>query len=90
MTNQCVVFFTDNAALVDILNKQSSKHTIVMTFLCPLILCCRRHNIFFKARQRVDFISRFQIDSFKAITPDADPFPTPLPTNLLPESWSLI
>ena len=97
MTNQCVVFFTDNAALVDILNKQSSKHTTVMTFLRPLILCCLRHNIFFKARHvpglqnsRADFISRFQIDSFKAITPDADPFPTPVPTNLLPESWSLI
>ena len=99
MTNQCVVFFTDNSALVlvDILNKQSSKHTIVMTPLRPLILCCLRHNIFFKARHvpglensRADFISRFQIDSFKAITPDADPFPTPVPTNLLPESWSLI
>ena len=97
MTNQCVVFFTDNAALVDILNKQSSKHTTVMTFLRPLILCCLRHNIFFKARHvpglqnsRADFISRFQIDSFKAITPDADPFPTPVPRSLLPESWSLI
>ena len=36
MTNQCVVFFTDNAALVDVLNKQSSKHIIIMTILCPL------------------------------------------------------
>ena len=39
MTNQCVVFFTDNAALVDILNKQSSKHATVMTFLRAF---CRR------------------------------------------------
>ena len=84
MINQCVVFFTDNVALVDSLNKQSSKYSIVMTLLRPLILCCLRHNIFFKARHvpglqnsRADFTSRFQIDSFKAITPDADPFPTP-------------
>ena len=97
MANQRVVFFTDNAALVDIINKQSSKHKLIMALLRPLILCCLRHNILFKARHvpglqnsRADFISRFQIDSFKAITPDADPFPTPVPTNLLPESWSLI
>ena len=97
MANQRVVFFTDNAALVDIINKQSSKHKLIMALLRPLILCSLRHNILFKARHvpglqnsRADFISRFQIDSFKAITPDADPFPTPVPTNLLPESWSLI
>ena len=84
MSNQCVIFYT-------------SKHPIVMTFLRPLILCCLRHNTFFKARHvpglqnsRADFISRFQIDSFKAIIPDADPFPTLVPTNLPPESWSLI
>ena len=68
-----------------------------LALLRPLILCCLRHNNFFKARHvpglqnsRADFISRFQIDSFKAISPDADQFPTPVPTNLLPESWSLI
>ena len=77
MANQRVVFFTDNAALVDIINKQSSKHKLIMALLRPLILCCLRHNILFKARHvpglqnsRADFISRFQIDSFKAITPD--------------------
>ena len=48
MANQRVVFFTDNAALVDIINKQSSKHKLIMAPLCPLILCCLRHNIFFK------------------------------------------
>ena len=50
MANQRVVFFTDNAALVDIINKQSSKHKLIMALLRPLILFCLRHNIFFKAR----------------------------------------
>ena len=51
MANQRVVFFTDNANLVDITKKQSSKHKLIMALLRPLIiLCCLRHNIFFKAR----------------------------------------
>ena len=51
MVNQRVVFFTDNANLVDITKKQSSKHKLIMALLRPLIiLCCLRLNIFFKAR----------------------------------------
>ena len=30
MANRCVAFYTDNAAIVDILNRQTSKHQLVM------------------------------------------------------------
>ena len=30
MANRCVVFYTDNAAIVDIINQQTSKHPLVM------------------------------------------------------------
>ena len=36
MTNRCVLFFTDNAVLVDIINKQTSKHTLIMVLLRDL------------------------------------------------------
>ena len=38
MENQCVSFFTDNAALVDILNKQTSKHPLVMILVRDLVI----------------------------------------------------
>ena len=96
MANRCVLFFTDNAALVDIINKQTSKHKSVMVLLRDLVLSCLRYNILFRARHvpglqnsQADYISRFQVDNFKELAPEADEFPTTVPANLLPESWSL-
>ena len=95
MTNRCILFFTDNAALVDIVNKQTSKHKSVMVLLRDLILSCLRY-ILFRARHvpglqdsQADYISRFQVENFKEIAPEADEFPTTVPANVLPESWSL-
>ena len=50
MTNRCVLFLTDNAALVDIINKETSKHKLVMILLRDLVLSCLRYNILFRAR----------------------------------------
>ena len=50
MTNRCVLLFTDNAALVDIINKQTSKHKLVMILLRDLVLSCLRYNILFRDR----------------------------------------
>lgn len=97
MANRCVMFFTDNAALVDIINKQTSRHKSVMILVRDLVLSCLSHNILFRARHvpgllnsQADYISRFQVQRFKDITPEADELPTPVPLNLLPESWSLV
>ena len=47
MSNQCVSLFTDNAALVDIINKQTSKHPMIMILVRDLVLTSLRQNIFF-------------------------------------------
>ena len=97
MSNRRVLFFTDNSALVDIINKQTSKHKSVMVLLRDLVLSCLSYNILFRAQyvpglqnSQADNISRFQVESFKELAPEADEFPTTVPTNLLPENWSLI
>ena len=37
MSNRCIVFVTDNAALVSIINQQTSKHKLVMTLIRDLV-----------------------------------------------------
>ena len=41
MSNRCIVFVTDNPALVSIINQQTSKHKIVMIYY---YLSCSTHN----------------------------------------------
>ena len=50
MANRCIIFRTDNAALVDIINHQTSKHKLVMTLVCDLVLTSLQHNIIFQAK----------------------------------------
>lgn len=45
--NSCVVFHTDNLALVTIINKQTSKHVQIMFFIRKLVLSCLRYNVQF-------------------------------------------
>ena len=96
LADKCVTFVTDNAALVDIINKQTSKHKIVMILIRDVVFTTLKFNIFFTARhlpgklnERAELISRFQIERFKAISPGMDEFPTPVPENLQPRNWSL-
>ena len=96
MANSCVLFFTDNAALVDIINKQTSKHKQVMILIRDLVLSCLKYNILFRAshvpglqNSRADCISRLQVEKFKELSSEADEFPTAVPKNLQSESWSL-
>ena len=96
MANRCVIFNTDNAALVDIINHHTSKHKLVMILVRDLVLTSLRHNIMFRARHirgvhntPADYISRFQVDKFKELCPGVDELPTTVPESLLPESWSI-
>ena len=68
MSNQCVSFFIDNAALVDVINQQTSKHSLIMVLARDLVLTSLQHNIVFREfhvpgvdNTRADLISRFQI-----------------------------
>ena len=57
MSIRCIVFGTDNAALVGIINQQTSQHKLVMILIRALVLTSLRHNIFFSARLLAGFIS---------------------------------
>ena len=50
MANHSVLFFTDNEALVYVINKQSCKDKILMQFVRKLVLVCLQHHILFKAK----------------------------------------
>ena len=96
MCNHCIVFFSDNHAVVDIINKQTSREPKVMVLVRRLVLNCLKYNILFKSKhipgilnRECDLLSRLQVDKFKLLAPHADVQPTPVPSSLLPQNWKL-
>ena len=96
MANKRFIFFSDNAAVVDIVNKQTSRHKDIMVLLRDLVLSCLRHNILFQTRHipglqnsSADYLSRSQVVNFKDIFPEAEESPTQIPENLMPKNWVL-
>lgn len=96
MANKCVCFVTDNSALVEVINRQTSKHKLTMLLVRDLVLTSLKRNILFRAQHIAgvnnscaDLLSRLQVNQFKQIFPEADEMPTQVPDNLLPKSWSL-
>ena len=47
MVVKCVLFFSDNAAVIYIINKQTSKDSTIMVLLSVLVLSYLKHNILF-------------------------------------------
>ena len=96
MANKRIIFFSDNAAVVDIVNNQTSRHKDIMVLLRDLVLSCLRHNILFQAshipglqNSSADYLSRSQVVNFKDIFPEAKESPTQIPENLMPKNWVL-
>ena len=96
MANKSICFVTDNGALVEIINRQTSRHQQIMILVRDLVLTSLKYNILFRCRHicgransRADLISRFQVDQFREISPQADDHPTSIPESLLPEKWSI-
>ena len=98
MANGWVLFFTDNAALVDIINKRTSKTLTGDSFYVTLYSAAKYlgggiyHIFSSQPRPRLkeeSCISRLQMEGFKELSPEEDNFLTAVPTNLQPESWSL-
>ena len=50
MADKCIVFFTDNAAVVDVINQQTSKHQSIMVLIRDLVLSFLRYNVLFHAK----------------------------------------
>ena len=95
MKDRCILLFTDNNALVHVINKQSCKDKRLMRFVRQLVLICLRHNILFKAKHILgsrnilaDTLSRLQVETFQRLAP---PFmaskPTDIPVSLQPKNW---
>ena len=90
--DKCLTIFTDNEALVRVINKSTCKDTTLMIFVRKLVLVCLRQNILFKAKHisgfkntLADALSHLQIPRFKKLAPAyMDPMPTVIPPHLLP------
>ena len=95
MRNKSILFFTDNEALVHVINKQSCRDKTLMFFVCKLVLACLCNNILFRAKhipgiynQLADCLSRFQVQKFKRLAPvSMNPSPTAIPMHLQPQNW---
>ena len=98
MRNQCILFFTDNEALVHVINKQSCRDKQLMFFVRKLVLVCLHNNIVFKAKHvpgskntLADSLSRLQVGTFLRLAPAyMDKFPSDIPTHLRPQNWQLL
>ena len=89
--NSSVCFFTDNEALVTIINKQTSREPTVMVLMRKLVLSCLRYNIQFTARHvperdntLADKLSRCQVDEFLKLAPCVNLEPATVPYHVSP------
>ena len=96
MPNKCIVFFSDNQAVVEIINRQTSKDRSIMVLLRHFVLCTLKYNILFHAKRfagcinrESDALSRLQVEKFRVLAPSADPQPTLAPGGLLPNNWHI-
>ena len=95
--DKCVTLFTDNKALVYVINKTTFKDKYLVTFPRQLVLVSLKHNISLRAKHITGFrntladaLSRFQIQRFKKLAPAfMDPTATKVPSHLLPHNWHL-
>ena len=97
MSNQCILFFTDNKALVHVINRQTCKDKSLMAFVRKLVSICLHYNILFKAKhipgvrnEMADALSRLQVRTFRRLAPPhMDSLPTEIPQYLQPHNWVL-
>ena len=90
LRNKALLVFSDNMAVVHILNKSSSKDKTIMKLVRKLVLKCLHLNLYIKARHipgkqncLADYLSRFQNQKFKEQAPHMNTHPTEVPHNLL-------
>ena len=95
--NRCILFCTDNEALVHVINKQLCKDKALMFFMQALVLVCLRNNILFRAKHvpgvhntLADSLSQLQVETFQRFAPShMEPGPTDIPLHLQPQNQHL-
>ncbi|XP_072051535.1 uncharacterized protein [Amphiura filiformis] len=92
LTGKRIMLRSDNMPVVKIINKQSSKCPQIMKLVRFFVLQCLKLNLAFCARHIpgkvndiADALSRFQMNRFRAVAPQAEPAATPVPEFL----WTL-
>ena len=87
LSNKCISLHSDNRAVVDIINSQTSRDTKVLHLMRKPVLSCLRHNILFRAvhipginNNLADSLSRLQVGKFQALAPKACSFPVSIPS----------
>lgn len=88
LTNKQIIFFCDNASVVDVWSKGSSKDPDLMRILRPFFIMCASHNINFlvrhipgKSNVNADLLSRLQVTRFLELNPNADAEASILPSS---------
>ena len=88
--NHSILFFTDNEALVSVINKQSRKDNEVMAMVRHLVLRCLQYNILFRCKHiagkqnlMADLLSRLQVEEFRKLAPQAQKSPCIIPERFL-------
>ena len=91
MANKCIVFYSDNAAVVAIINSLTSKDKQIMVLVRRLVLTCLRFNILFQAKHvqgvnntLADLISRLKVEKFRAVAESKGHIIDQHPTKVLP------
>ena len=89
LSNKCVIFWSDNEAVVTVINRQTSRCHKIMQLVRKLVIRCLELNIHFKASHILgidngiaDALSRFHVTRFRQLAPGADHNITPLPADL--------
>lgn len=92
--NHSIIFFTDNEALVSVINKQTSKEETLLKMVRCLVLKCLQLNLNFRCRHvagkrniLADSLSRLQIAKFQTLAQQADVLPTEVPNHLVPHNF---
>lgn len=96
--NHSILLFTDNEALVSVINKQSTSDGQAMKMVRYMVLRCLQFNILFKAKHIpgkknifADYLSRLQVEQFLKIAPAAQPKPCLVPHQFQPQNfWSTL
>ena len=86
LQNSCVLFYSDNMAVVEILNKQSCKQDSMMILVRQFVLLCLKFNIRFSLKHIpgihndvADLLSRFQVSRAREVCPTLEAEPTHVP-----------
>ena len=90
LSNAKILFRIDNLALVNIVNKRTSKSKRVMSLIRPIVLYTMRYGIQFKTKhiedttnQIADSLSRFQDERFRTLVPDVEVEPEAIPSQFI-------